>query len=181
MESVEDINNRLVDRYGRSVDSNNPNYRIVKAEHQLERRYGVFRDYDDNGIFIREVAEVREVEKYPGYTGRWILEALQYNNANPELLTKVSYEPLWVFGEAGSDPIPVWRAVDLTVHSHKFVERIKKSPSDIRDEEIAQFEKERVICKQILQNEVPYMASALKDGYAVTVASDHCEPVKKDN
>lgn len=180
MESVEEINKRLSDNYGKDVGLSTPNYRIVKAETQTEHRYSTYRDHDDNGIFIREVKEVREVPKYPFYEGAWILEALQPNGGNPELLTKVSYEPIWVFGQAGSDPTPIWRAVEMLVKAHKMVDRVKKSPQDLKDEEIAKIAKERIICKQIIQNETPYMASALKDGYAVTVASDHCEPVKKD-
>lgn len=179
MESVVDINNRLADKYGLDVSLGNPNYRIVNSRGLTEHRFGTFRDYDDNGNFIREIAEVREVLKYPYYEDAWVLEALQPNLANSELIVKASYEPLWVFGAAGSSPHPIWRAVELLVNTHKFMRRVIKSPSDIKDEEMAQFEKERIICKQILQNEAPYLASALKDGYAVTVASDHLQPAEK--
>lgn len=178
MESVDDINQRLIDHYGRDVGLGNPNYRIVNTKGLTEHRFGTFRDHDDSGNFIREVSEVRETEKYPFYEDAWVLEKLSPNIRNAELIAKVSYEPVWVFGQAGSSPHPIWRAVQLLVNATKFVDRVKQSPSDIRDAELKQFEKERIICKQILQNESPYLASALKDGYAVTVASDHLQPVK---
>jgi len=179
MESIDDINKRLVDRYGKDVSLNNPNYRIVNTRGLTEHRYGTFRDYDDNRTFIREVSEVREVEKYPFYEDSWVLEKLTPNLANAELIAKVSYEPIWVFGQAGSDKNPNWRAVVLLVNASKFVDRVKKSPQDIKDEEIAQFEKERVLCKEILKNESTLLdgySGSLMDGSAVTVASDNLQP-----
>lgn len=179
MESIEDINTRLKDRFGTEISLGNPNYRIINTRGLTEHRYSTFRDHDESGNFIREVSEVREVEKYPFYEDSWVLEKLVPNLGNSELIAKVSYEPLWVFGQAGSDRHPIWRAVEMLVNASKFVDRIKKSPSDIKDEEIAQFERERIICKQMLQNDSPYLATALKDGYAVTVASDHLQPAIK--
>lgn len=176
MESVEEMNQRLIDRYGKDVSLNNPNYRLINTAGLTEHRRGIFRDYDENGNFIREVTEVREVEKYPFYPDSWVLETLAPNLANEELLTRVSYEPVWVFGQAGSVSYPIWRAVELLVNSHKFVQRVIKSPQDLKDEEVAAFEKERELCKQIIKNESPYIAGMLADGHAVTVASDHLEP-----
>jgi hypothetical protein len=107
MESVEEINRRLVDRFGKDVALNNPNYRVVNTAGLTEHRLGTFTDLDSNGNFIREVREVREVEKYPYYENSWVLERLSPNLVNPELIAKVSYEPIWVFGEANSDPTPI--------------------------------------------------------------------------
>lgn len=176
MESIEDINKRLADRFGRDISLNNPNFRIVNTKGLTEHRYGTFRDYNSEGVFLREVSEVREVEKYPHYDSLWVLEKLTPNTSNSELITKVSYEPVWIFGAAGSSPHPIWRAVEMLVNAALFINRIRQSPQDIKDAEMAQFEKERSICKQMLQNDHPYMASALKDGYAVTVATDNLQP-----
>jgi hypothetical protein len=172
-EPVDLINSRLADFYGRDVSLDNPNYRIVWSTDQFEHRKGTYEDYDENGTFIRRVQEVRYVEKYPFYPNRWILESLQFNELNPELFTKISYEPLWVFGEAGSDPQPLWRAVQLIVNISKAVEKVKRTQKDLDEEEFQKVQKERQLFKEILQNESPYIAGALKDGAAVVVPSNY--------
>lgn len=56
-----------------SNEYGDPNFRVVFSKDQTERRMGTFNDYF-NKIFIRQVKEVREVEKYPWIKEKWILE-----------------------------------------------------------------------------------------------------------
>jgi len=177
-EPIEVINQRLVDHYGKDVVSGNPHYRIVWSDHQFEVRRGIFTDLDEHGNFIREVEEIRQCEKYPFYPGRWIMEAIVYNTFNPELVggfNQESYEPLWVFGEVKSCPYPLWRAVVVLVNMHKFVqnEKRKKTPADWTAEELEQIEKERRLCKEILQDASPYIPGMLNSGSAVVVPSTY--------
>lgn len=70
--TVEDINQRLkiygVNGYG------SPIFRVVFSDEQLEKRWGTFRDHHSKIILIREIREVREVQKYPWIKEKWILE-----------------------------------------------------------------------------------------------------------
>lgn len=174
MEYINQINIKLKDKFGLDVGLSNPRYRIINATNVTEMRKGVFADFDDNGNFIREVEEVREVLKYPFHQGLWILESLQGNDTNPELMARISYEPLWVFGANNSDPTPVWDKVEIIVHSHIFC-RAKnvKSPSDLKAEELRRYLKEKQVFKDILANDSPLIAGQLRDGEAIVVPNNY--------
>lgn len=173
MESIEDINKRLVERFGKSVSLDNPKYRVINTAGLTELRYGTFEDYAGD-TYLRTVTEVREVPKYPFYENHWVLEALQGNDNNTELVTKISYEPIWVFGAANSDPNPIWKAVELLVHTHLFA-RSKNTLTlkDIDAAELRQYIKEKALFKDILQNDSPYIAGAIHDGAAVVVPHNY--------
>lgn len=173
MESVAEINRKLIDHYGKDVGSNQPNYRVIKSTGLTETRFGTFRDHSSEGIFLREVSEIRETLKYPFDQDAWVLEVLTVNSGNSELKTATSYEPLWIFGNNNSERYPIWRAVDYLVRGSKMIDRIIKSPQDIKDEELKSIEDEKKLFKIWLQNESPYIAGALYDGAAVTVPSNY--------
>jgi len=108
-ERIESINRQLVDLYGLESSINLPMFRVVFSDNQLEKRLGTYEDYTKAGIYIRTVTEVREVPKYQWIVGRWVLERLvvipEVNM--PELpMTKLSYEPLWVFENQSGDYLP---------------------------------------------------------------------------
>jgi hypothetical protein len=107
-EPVEQINSQLRDEYGyHSVTK--PYFRVVWSEDELEKRLGTFNDIV-NGIFIREVTEVRKVPKYKQWIqAKYLLEKLTvvpiFNQK--ELLEETfSYEPLWVFENKKGEYLP---------------------------------------------------------------------------
>ena len=119
-EPISWINKRLQDEYG-SQDLSKPYWRIVWSEDQLEKRLGTFRDIV-NGIFIREVTEVREVPKYRQWIReKYVLERLievpAFNLA--ELLEKkLSYEPVWVFENSkGEFQPPLFRIAKFIIET----------------------------------------------------------------
>lgn len=172
-EGIDWINRNLEEIYGKDVSLNLPRYRIVWSSSQREKRLGTFEDWTEGGIYIRTVTEVREVPKYPLYEEYWVLEHLMFNNANPELTEKYSYEPLWVFGANGKgERQPLWKAVEILVHTHQYVKR-KKTQVDVDIEEEIRFQKEKAYFKTIIQNESPYIAGCLADGAAVTVPHNY--------
>ena len=76
-------------------------YRLIWSEKALERRKGLFRDFTESGLFIREVIEVRLTKKYNYIKDRWILEkwAPGELTRNPETPDAVNgdYIPVYVF------------------------------------------------------------------------------------
>lgn len=99
--NIEALNKRLVDHFGRFSDGQ-PNWRVVFSDTEMEKRFGTYEDRTESGVLIRIVTEVREVPKYRHYIhGKYILERLvvvpQDNDKNGTPVTKLSYEPIWVF------------------------------------------------------------------------------------
>lgn len=96
MEYYKIINRELVKKYGTDV-AKRPMYRIVQNTKSLtELRRGSV-DHYAGRIYVGSVEGVHELPKY-SYVKEdfWILEQLFYTT-NPELVSKVSYEPLWIF------------------------------------------------------------------------------------
>ena len=108
MESVTRINKLLETHYG-VHDDMRPNWRVVMANEQTEKRFGEYEDSTPSGVFIRRVSEVREALKYPWVGRKWILERLvpvpiTSMGDLPDI--KLSYELLWVFEDANQNPLP---------------------------------------------------------------------------
>lgn len=127
MESIETLNKRLIEYYS-YFEAELPNYRLVFSDDQYEVRLGDYTDYSEEGIFLREVTEFRNVKKYPFIKHKWILEKCLPSNSNA-LVTKVSYESIWTFGKMGDpygEPIfPKWIALQFIIDNiHKNMERI---------------------------------------------------------
>jgi hypothetical protein len=107
-EPIEQINSQLRDEYGyHSITK--PYFHVVWSENELEKRLGTFNDIV-NGIFIREVTEVREVPKYKQWIqAKYLLEKLTVIPVfdKKELLEEqLSYEPLWVFEDKKGEYLP---------------------------------------------------------------------------
>lgn len=122
-ESVETLNQRLIDYFGVDTASNNPIWRIVKAGEQTEMRHGTYEDYTTNGLFIRRVTETREVPKYQSHRNCWVLEwltAIPVINLVDLPATKVSYEPIWFYyhQKTGEPLPPIWSVTKLVINSH---------------------------------------------------------------
>ena len=115
METVETINQRLIDHFG--VDSNNgmPIFRVVWANDQTEKRMMAFSDAGVELLY----PEVREVKKYPYIDSMYVLERLviippaqQYELAGE----KLSYEPVWTYHDADGNPLPpIWTVTKIVV------------------------------------------------------------------
>lgn len=172
-EGVDQINRMLVDAYGKDVGSNNPNFRIAWTTSQTEKKFGHYEDYCGD-IWLREVTEVREVQKYPLYEDMWVLERLQPIPVGSDIKgANYSYEPIWVFGANNSVRQPVWRAVKYMCDSVMYLDRRPKLASDLQAEEDAKFLAEKAIYKDMLQDNSPAIPSALAAGEAVTVPHNY--------
>lgn len=175
-ESVEWINKKLIEDYGKDIELNIPKYRIVWTTSQKEKRWEIYRVFTESGIYLREERGVFEVEKYgEGFKDMWVLEDIRSTIGNPylEAVTKWSYEPIWIFGAANSDRQPLWRAVVLLIRNklHGDPNRVNKSPQTLIDEEVERMAKEKALCKTILQNDSPITATMVHNGAGIFVPS----------
>lgn len=111
------LNQQIEDNFGRLEDR--PRYRVVWSDDELEQRYGTFRDIDSNGMFIREVKELRQVPKYKQWIQEsYILERLTvYSEFNHEgtMVEKLGYEPLHVFNKLGKHAVPSFGACKFLI------------------------------------------------------------------
>src|SRR5579872_4148122 len=120
MESLEVINQRLVDIYGRSMIQDLPNYRVVWAGSQREVRTGLYAKHTEAGIYLGEAVLTQEVEKYPDWKDYWVLEVPFWNHNNPELKADFSYEPLFFFKDPNGNPLPYdWEVIEKVVFFHR--------------------------------------------------------------
>lgn len=110
VESIKSINESLLRAFGTELMAGSlPKFRIVFADDELELRMV---DYDAHGMeLIRP--EVRQVKKYTGadYEGFYILERLvpvsgSVEEGTTDLISKVSYEPAWVFRDSKGNYLP---------------------------------------------------------------------------
>jgi hypothetical protein len=118
---VEQINKRLYENYGRSLDGR-PIWRIVWSSDQFELKRGVHTEMSPSGIlFLREWIGVKKCLKYSYLMDKWILERLTFGVENvPGLNVELvegkngSYEPAWVFMDGNGNALPVnWRICEL--------------------------------------------------------------------
>lgn len=115
MESINTLNDRLIEHYGRDSDTNQPMFRIVWANDEVEKRKVDTLDSGVNLLF----PEVREVKKYPYLKNLFVLEQLVVVpdvNVDELPTTKLSYEPLWAFRDENNTYIrPIWEAAKFIV------------------------------------------------------------------
>jgi hypothetical protein len=101
-ESIEDINKKLLEEFGTEFGSS-PRFRIVFSDDQYEKRWT---DFTDEGFELLH-PEVRLLPKYKQYIrAKYILERLVPIAGETDLLTKVSYEPAWVFQDKHGNYLP---------------------------------------------------------------------------
>ena len=116
METLEILNERLKEYYGVAWNGM-PIYRIVFSDDQLEMR---LTDCDDKGVKLL-FPEVRELPKYRHYiTSKYLLEQLVELNeeAQNELKTKISYEPLWVYTDKNDNALPPhWEVTQFVINT----------------------------------------------------------------
>jgi hypothetical protein len=169
------INRRLVEMYGTDF-MNQPIYRVIWSEDQIEKRFSTFKDFlEGTNILLREVTEVREVRKYSYLEPQYVLEKLFWNQHNKEILnndslepSRCTYEPMWCFGYDGKVPKPViWRAIELIILSINNPKKL--TPSQLNDEELEQAKRDELLFMNILNEKIPNdsLHTAVKDGGAV--------------
>jgi len=114
MESIETLNQRLINYYGTDVVTGQPSFRIVWAPDETEMRL-----VDMVGGIQLLHAEVREVKKYPYMKEMYVLERLV---AVPEIsqhelpAVKISYEPIWSYCDGDQNALPpIWAATKFVV------------------------------------------------------------------
>lgn len=161
METLETINRRLIDRFGKYLDGQ-PNYRVVWSEDQIEKRLSNFNHF---GIELLTPIVI-EAPKYRQYIhNKWILERLIEVPIifQDQALHKLSYEPLWVFEDGKGNALPVkWEVIEIVldnVHraSAEAVGAKYKDPDiELKDPKIfreAQEEKLKTIQEMLFGNE----------------------------
>jgi len=163
-EQIGILNKKLKDMYGLDISVSKPRFRIVwsSCEYEVRVNFDGFDIYNDEGIFLRTEFGSKEVEKYPLHQDMWVLEELVDSIGQPGLIqNKWSYEPKWFFGQGGSNPIPIWRAVDLLCKAVIFA---KDKPLDsyqtMIDNEEVKMAKEKILFKEILKDNGPFMGES---------------------
>lgn len=154
-EPIESINNQLIDEFGIDTITGQPIFRIVWAADQYEKRMSKF---TEEGLEMLH-PKVMELPKYPqndlDYKERYILERLVLvpDVNSSELLTVLSYEPLWVFRDRYNNYLPptFWAAkfaIDC-VYAHmgkrslaKYVDEETKNPVEAIEKRINKLEEE---------------------------------------
>jgi hypothetical protein len=106
------INKRLVEHYGLDSDDGQPQFRVVWADDQLEKRKT---EYTETGVQLLH-AVVREMKKYMYLHDVYVLERYVLID-EPELPdVKKSYEPIWVFRDVNDNPLqPNWDVCKIVV------------------------------------------------------------------
>jgi hypothetical protein len=103
-ESIESINKRLLDEFGVELSlGNQPKFRVVFSEDQYEKR---LTSYTDEGFELLH-PEVRLLPKYKQWIReKYILERLIPVIGETDLVSRVSYEPAWVFQDKNGKYLP---------------------------------------------------------------------------
>lgn len=167
METIEAINARLVDRFGRDVYGN-AKFRVVWSDDQIEKRNGTVNEFY-GGVFVRATTGVHEWPKYPFFKHRHILEMCCINT-NPELVTQFTYEPLYKFEDKNGNALPLdWECVEFFMHCLLYGKPTAKSDWDEQDRK--EREREEQLAYDYLDNQSPYLASKIRDGEAAFIDS----------
>jgi hypothetical protein len=146
-ESIESLNQHLIDHYGMDSDTGRAIFRITWANDETEKRLMAFTDFGVQLLY----PEVREVKKYPYLKDLYVLERLVVvPEINREELPtqKLSYEPIWAYRDANNNPLPpIWDVTKLIVDT-LYAALGKKSlrnyiePEEGKEERIAKIQEE---------------------------------------
>ena len=115
MESIETLNQRLIEYFGIDTVTGQAMFRIVWSDDQTEKR---LMPTLDSGVQLLH-PEIREVKKYPYMEHLYVLERLVLvPDVNKEELAglKMSYEPIWAYCYEDRTPVrPYWEATKFIV------------------------------------------------------------------
>lgn len=111
--NISNLNKWLMENY--KTPYNKPLFRIVWSNTEFEYRKGTYRDFDESGIFLREVTEVRLTRKYSYIHERYIFEKWAPGNISKSEEIPGSeqgdYIPVYVFESSKGKELPVTRKV----------------------------------------------------------------------
>lgn len=114
--NLQEINIKLDDIFGRFNTTTSPRYRLVWSPDQIEKRIVT---HTASGVQLLH-PEVSEVPKYKQWADEcYILEVMTPVplNVETDLISNVSYEPLWVFRNINH--IPSWEAVAIIIETRE--------------------------------------------------------------
>lgn len=123
VESIENINKWLKREYGQEADGS-ARWRVVWSEDQLEKR---LMTHNDMGMQLLNPI-VREVKKYQHISERYVLECQLAVTGETDLVTPISYEPMWTFEDRHGKYLPprydacvvIIESVNQNMQSHAF-------------------------------------------------------------
>lgn len=115
MDTIELLNQNLIDEYGIDTETSQPLFRVVWSDDQLEKRLV----YElASGVQLLHPM-VMEVKKYSYLKHLYVLERLVVvpeDNRRELGDIKLSYEPVWVYKDVNNQPLPpVWIATKVVV------------------------------------------------------------------
>ncbi len=179
-EKIEDINKWLKRDFGCFPDDT-PNWRVVLAGEQIEKRVMT---YTDSGMQLL-FPEVREVKKYQHIDpAKYVLERQVPVMGETDLITKTSYEPAWTFEDRfGNYLPPVYMAckfvIDRIYSQQDKAGFMKKYNDPAADPE---YREQRVKDMEfkLFGNETP-VGDALAHGYGITVPENFSKEKKEVN
>ena len=139
------INKWLAIHYGMTIVGQAV-YRVIWSTRLTEHRRGRY-DIFSGHIYLRTEVGVREVLKYPYDQDRWVLEKLVNVDNNDELVTKTSYEPLYIFKDNDGNHLPlISKAVEF--YMHVITNGVKTNRTILEDEAAKKEEEELEYCRQ---------------------------------
>ena len=150
MESIETLNTRLEEFFGQDSNTNQPIFRIVWANDEVEK---ILTMVSQEGLEFLS-PQTREVKKYPYLKDLYVLERLVVvpdQNSKELLGKKLSYEPLWAYCNDKRQPVrPVWPATKLVIDVlyaalgkqslRKYIEDEKETSKEGRDQRIKELQ-----------------------------------------
>lgn len=175
-ESLDTINNRLADIYGRDIITNQPIWRVIWSEDQLEKRLCT---HTPEGLSLLYPV-IREVPKYKQWVqAKFILERLSLvpDYQQGELAdAKISYEPVWVFEHAKTkEALPAKYEACEFIIDIMYAAIGKTSAAKYKDPgETIEMREERIkqLQEELFGNETP-VGDALAHGYGTTVPNNY--------
>lgn len=151
-ERIEEINRQLIDLFGVDTVSGQAMYRVVFSEDEYEMRKT---DVTKDGFILLTPTFVRAPKYRQWIHEKYILESLVGvpEMHQDEILSKTSYEPLWVFEDDKRNPLPptVWackfvidsvRAAMGKKSLVKYVDEEAKNPEEQREKRIEKLTEE---------------------------------------
>ncbi len=161
-ESIETLNQRLIDYYGK-VDDGRARWRVVFSADQYEKRYGTFNKFDNSGNVTGQDTGVEIRPKYAHYIhDKYILEYLIFipEGSQTDLVEKSSYEPIWTFQTKDYIALPPdWDAIVIiiaSVNNAVFTKhagpKYKQSNEDVKQEDLL---RKKAIYDRLFGNESP--------------------------
>lgn len=135
MEKLETVNKRLEEYFGKD-DRNCPIWRVVWSDNQFEQQ---LLSYTPEGLAL-VTPQWYLVPKYKmmGIHARFILERLVIvpPSHENEMVSKVSYEPMWTFEDSNGSPLPYkWEACEAIINTVYAAQGKKTSEPLYHDEE----------------------------------------------